>query len=152
MVRDGAALAPLDEVTEAMTALAEVALRRLLAAIVPELALRLGTPVDAAGRPLDLLVLGMGKAGGRELNVSSDLDLIFLYPEAAGPLAPPGTDGATRAPADAQEFFDRLGRRLIAALGDATEDGFVFRVDMRLRPHGDAGPAGGCRWPCSRNT
>src|ERR1043166_8342000 len=74
----------------------------------------------------------MGKLGGAELNVSSDIDLVFIYPE----------DGATAGPKSVanQEFFDRLGRRVIAALADVTADGFVFRVDMRLRPYGDSGP------------
>jgi glutamate-ammonia-ligase adenylyltransferase len=77
------------------------------------------------------MVVGMGKLGGRELNVSSDVDLVFVFPE----------DGATVGPkiVSNQEFFDRLGQRVIAAIGDATPDGFVFRVDMRLRPYGDAG-------------
>jgi glutamate-ammonia-ligase adenylyltransferase len=73
-----------------------------------------------------LTVVGMGKLGGGELNVSSDIDLVFLYPE---------EDEA----GSHLEYFSRLGRRLIAALGERTEDGFVFRVDMRLRPWGDGG-------------
>ena len=72
----------------------------------------------------DLIVVGMGKLGGRELNVSSDIDLVFLYAGAA----------------DAQERHERAGRRLIRLLSETTEDGFVFRVDMRLRPYGDSGP------------
>jgi glutamate-ammonia-ligase adenylyltransferase len=124
LLRDCAGLAPLEEITASMTALAELAVRELLAALAPDLAAGRGAPVDAAGRPQDLLVLAMGKAGSGELNVSSDLDLIFVYGESDG----------------GQEFFDRLGRRLIAALGGHEADGFVFRIDMRLRPHGDAGP------------
>jgi len=139
LMRDAAGLAPLEEVTGAMTALAELAVRELLRAIVPPLAARYGTPLDAEGQPLDLLVLGMGKAGGGELNVSSDLDLIFVCgdvqtlhrADAAAPAA---------GNIDGQEFFDRLGRSLIAALGAVDDIGFVFRVDMRLRPHGDSGP------------
>jgi glutamate-ammonia-ligase adenylyltransferase len=72
----------------------------------------------------------MGKLGGGELNVSSDVDLVFLYPEEGQ------SDGAREGNL---EFFTQLGRRLIAALGEPTEDGFVFRVDMRLRPWGDSG-------------
>ena len=71
-----------------------------------------------------LVVVGMGKLGGRELNVSSDIDLVFLYPGAA----------------EDRERHERAGRRLIRLLSEATEDGFVFRVDMRLRPYGDSGP------------
>ncbi len=125
MIRDCAQIAALEEVMGAMTAFAELAVRASLRAIAPELARRHGVPVDAAGRAQDLMVLAMGKAGARELNVSSDLDLVFVY----------GADGA-----HCQEFFDRLGRRLIAALAEQDSDGFVFRVDMRLRPHGDSGP------------
>ena len=74
----------------------------------------------------------MGKLGGAELNVSSDIDLIFVYPE----------EGETRGPnaISNHEYFTRLGRRLIAALSEFTADGYVFRVDMRLRPYGDSGP------------
>ena len=74
----------------------------------------------------------MGKLGGGELNVSSDVDLVFVYPE----------EGETAGPRSIsnREFFERLGRRVIAALHEVTADGFVFRVDMRLRPYGDAGP------------
>jgi glutamate-ammonia-ligase adenylyltransferase len=78
-----------------------------------------------------LIVVAMGKLGGGELNVSSDVDLVFVYPE----------DGTTTGakPLANQDFFDRLGRRVIAALDEITADGFVFRVDMRLRPYGEAG-------------
>jgi len=89
-----------------------------------------------SGEPQEMIVLGMGKLGGRELNVSSDIDLIFVYPE----------DGETQASAPGQrvlsnhEFFVRLGKKLIAALAEITEDGFTFRVDMALRPNGASGP------------
>jgi glutamate-ammonia-ligase adenylyltransferase len=137
IVRDAAGLAPLAEVTTCVTALAELAVRRLLAAHAAELAALHGLPCAADGAPQDLLVVAMGKGGGAELNVSSDLDLVFVYDQ----------DGATRPPAAGaaraltnHEFFERLGRRLIGALSDVTTDGFVFRIDMRLRPNGEAGP------------
>ncbi len=76
----------------------------------------------------------MGKLGGRELNVSSDIDLIFVYEDDGE------TAGGQRAPLATQEFFTRLGKRLIGALAEVTQDGYVFRVDMRLRPNGDSGP------------
>ncbi|OYW90871.1 MAG: bifunctional glutamine synthetase adenylyltransferase/deadenyltransferase, partial [Pseudomonadales bacterium 32-61-5] len=85
-----------------------------------------------SGRPQHLVVLGMGKLGAHELNLSSDIDLIFGYPEGGE------TVGARRS-LDNQEFFVRLGRRLIKALDAPTVDGFVFRVDMRLRPYGSSG-------------
>lgn len=92
-----------------------------------------GTPCDAEGNPQPMLILGMGKLGGGELNFSSDIDLIFTYPENGE------TQGARRSIANAQ-FFTRLGQRLIKALDQQTYDGFCYRVDMRLRPFGDSGP------------
>ncbi|USH02093.1 bifunctional [glutamate--ammonia ligase]-adenylyl-L-tyrosine phosphorylase/[glutamate--ammonia-ligase] adenylyltransferase [Grimontia kaedaensis] len=92
-----------------------------------------GTPCDADGNAQPMLILGMGKLGGGELNFSSDIDLIFTYPENGE------TQGARRSIANAQ-FFTRLGQRLIKALDQQTYDGFCYRVDMRLRPFGDSGP------------
>ncbi|WP_341501883.1 bifunctional [glutamate--ammonia ligase]-adenylyl-L-tyrosine phosphorylase/[glutamate--ammonia-ligase] adenylyltransferase [Gallaecimonas sp. GXIMD4217] len=92
-----------------------------------------GTPCDAEGRPQPLLVLGMGKLGGGELNFSSDIDLIFTYPRA-------GETRGGRRSYDNQEFFVKLGQKLIQALDQVTTDGFVYRVDMRLRPYGESGP------------
>ena len=92
-----------------------------------------GSPLgEASGKPQELLIIGMGKLGGGELNVSSDIDLIFVYPE----------DGETNGSRKLcnHEFFTRLGRRLINLINEPTDDGFVFRVDMRLRPYGDSGP------------
>ena len=92
-----------------------------------------GTPIgNRSGQPQHLVVLGMGKLGAVELNLSSDIDLIFGFPEGGE------TQGVKR-PLDNQEFFTRLGQRLIKALDPVTVDGFVFRVDMRLRPYGSAG-------------
>lgn len=94
---------------------------------------RFGQPCNDDGTAISINVIGMGKLGGQELNFSSDIDLIFTYP----------TSGSTRGgrrEISNQEFFDKLGQRLIALLNDKTADGFVFRVDMRLRPFGDSGP------------
>lgn len=92
-----------------------------------------GTPIGGeSGQVQPFMVLGMGKLGARELNVSSDIDLIFTYPES----------GATNHPSRSvsnQEFFIKLGQRLIKSLDTTTADGFVFRTDMRLRPHGQSG-------------
>ena len=85
-----------------------------------------------SGQPQQMVVLGMGKLGAVELNLSSDIDLIFAYPEG-------GETVGVKRPLDNQEFFIRLGQRLIKALDPMTVDGFVFRVDMRLRPYGSAG-------------
>ncbi|HDS9358201.1 TPA: bifunctional [glutamate--ammonia ligase]-adenylyl-L-tyrosine phosphorylase/[glutamate--ammonia-ligase] adenylyltransferase [Enterobacter chengduensis] len=92
-----------------------------------------GTPCSEDGVPQPLLILGMGKLGGCELNFSSDIDLIFAWPEK-------GSTRGGRRELDNAQFFTRLGQRLIKALDQPTQDGFVYRVDMRLRPFGDSGP------------
>ncbi|MCX8649198.1 bifunctional [glutamate--ammonia ligase]-adenylyl-L-tyrosine phosphorylase/[glutamate--ammonia-ligase] adenylyltransferase [Gilliamella sp. B2776] len=92
-----------------------------------------GTPYSHQGKRQPLLVLGMGKLGGGELNFSSDIDLIFTYPEH-------GQTQGGRRELDNAVFFTRLGQRLIKVLDNLTEDGFVYRVDMRLRPLGEGGP------------
>lgn len=91
-----------------------------------------GTPMNSLGEVQELLILGMGKLGGRELNFSSDIDLIFTYPDA-------GETTGGRKPIENSKFFTRLGQRLIKALDQITFDGFVYRTDMRLRPFGDSG-------------
>jgi glutamate-ammonia-ligase adenylyltransferase len=96
------------------------------------LAERYGAPRGESGEVQKLIVVGMGKLGGGELNFSSDIDLVFLYPENGE------TDG--RRPIENFEYFTRLGQKLIPCLGNVTADGFVYRVDMRLRPFGDSGP------------
>ncbi|MBF7729861.1 bifunctional [glutamate--ammonia ligase]-adenylyl-L-tyrosine phosphorylase/[glutamate--ammonia-ligase] adenylyltransferase [Pseudomonas sp. N040] len=96
-------------------------------------AAQFGTPIGRrSGEPQHMVILGMGKLGALELNLSSDIDLIFGYPEGGE------TEGVKRS-LDNQEFFIRLGQRLIKALDAITVDGFVFRTDMRLRPYGSAG-------------
>ena len=92
-----------------------------------------GTPIGRhTGTPQHMVILGMGKLGAHELNLSSDIDLIFGYPEGGE------TEGVKRT-LDNQEFFNRLGQRLIKSLDAITVDGFVFRTDMRLRPYGSGG-------------
>ena len=92
-----------------------------------------GTPLGRrSGAAQQMVILGMGKLGAHELNLSSDIDLIFGFPEAGE------TEGAKRS-LDNQEFFTRLGQKLIKALDAITVDGFVFRTDMRLRPYGSSG-------------
>ena len=132
VARDLAGLAPLAEVTECMTLIAELAVRKAVEVLGGGLVARYGTPRAADGSAQELIVIGMGKLGGRELNVSSDIDLIFVFPEDGE------TDGAKSI--SNFEFFTRLGRGLINAIADVTEDSRVFRVDMRLRPNGDSGP------------
>ncbi|EPZ15092.1 glutamine-synthetase adenylyltransferase [Thauera terpenica 58Eu] len=131
IVRDLSCAAPLAEVTETMTVLAEVSLRHAHAVLRAALVERYGLPLSPTGWEQELLVIGMGKLGGRELNVSSDIDLIFIYPE-------DGDTGGKKVISN-YEFFERLGKQLIQALNEVTEHGQVFRVDMRLRPNGDSG-------------
>jgi len=133
IVRDLGGLADLAEVTTTVTALADVAIDAACTHLDASLREQYGTPIGQESKTEQrLMVVGMGKLGGRELNVSSDIDLVFLY----------GENGETTGPrvVDNAEYFTRLARRLIAALGEITADGFVFRVDMRLRPYGDSGP------------
>ncbi|MDX9884357.1 bifunctional [glutamate--ammonia ligase]-adenylyl-L-tyrosine phosphorylase/[glutamate--ammonia-ligase] adenylyltransferase [Thauera sp.] len=132
IVRDLACNAELSEVTETMTVLAEVSIRHAHDVLRAALVERYGQPLSPTGWEQELLVVGMGKLGGRELNVSSDIDLIFIYPE-------DGDTGGKKVISN-YEFFERLGKQLIQALNDVTEHGQVFRVDMRLRPNGDSGP------------
>ena len=93
---------------------------------------RFGRVTGDSGRPVPLVILAMGKLGGRELNFSSDVDLIFLHPEN-------GTSDGDRELA-AHQYFTRLSRLIVGFLDEVTEDGFVYRVDTRLRPFGDSGP------------
>jgi glutamate-ammonia-ligase adenylyltransferase len=128
--RDLAGWAPLGEVLADLTRLADACISRALAKLG-------GSALQQAGgraRKLtpSLVVLGMGKLGAGELNFSSDIDLIFAYP--------PGRAGWPGGLPEPEAFYLQLGRQLIRALGDRTEHGFVFRVDMRLRPYGDSGP------------
>jgi glutamate-ammonia-ligase adenylyltransferase len=133
IMRDLNGLADLDEVMQSMTALAELCVQRAHACLTTTMHAQFGAPIAMAGTVTqDLLVIAMGKLGGGELNVSSDIDLIFVYPE----------DGETAGPRRLgnHEYFTRLGRRLISMISEHTADGYVFRVDMRLRPYGESGP------------
>ncbi|MDN4052951.1 bifunctional [glutamate--ammonia ligase]-adenylyl-L-tyrosine phosphorylase/[glutamate--ammonia-ligase] adenylyltransferase [Massilia sp. YIM B02763] len=134
--RDLEGKADLDEVVTAMSRFADFAVQSHLAELMAELTAAHGVPVgEESGRPQQMMVLAMGKHGGGELNVSSDIDLIFVYPEDGETQAGPGQKSLSN-----HEFFVRLGRKLIAALSEITEDGFTFRVDMALRPNGKSGP------------
>ena len=136
--RDLAGQADLAEVMATYSTLAEVCIAAALDFHHAELAARHGEPRDENGSPQRMVVVGMGKLGGFELNVSSDIDLIYLYPE-EGETAADDPSASIR-PLSNHEFFIRLGRKLAAALGENTADGYVFRVDLRLRPWGESGP------------
>ncbi len=131
--RDIAGWAELAETTRDLSYMAEACIDTALSNLYQWQKEEWGTPVDEEGKPQQLVVLGMGKLGAWELNVSSDIDLIFTYPE-EGEVK----DGPK--PLTNSEFFSRLGKKLIQSLDQQTEDGFVFRVDMRLRPFGKGGP------------
>jgi glutamate-ammonia-ligase adenylyltransferase len=131
MLRDLTRRANLAEVCTTMTSLADTAIASALRVHAAELDAVHGPPIgDDTGTAQELIVVGMGKLGGGELNVSSDIDLVFVYPE-EGDTAGPRTISN-------REYFDKLGRRLVAALNDVTADGYVFRVDMRLRPYSES--------------
>ena len=135
LLRDLSGRAPLAEVVASMSDLAELSLGYALEHLCVWQEAQHGTPM-ANGKRQELIVVGMGKLGGRELNVSSDIDLIFVYPEEGETVC----ERAGQRPLSNHEYFTRLARKLINALADITEDGQVFRVDMRLRPNGDSGP------------
>jgi glutamate-ammonia-ligase adenylyltransferase len=124
--------APLAAVTSAMTALAETTLEAALAQARRDTDARHGMPRNRAGAAIDFWIVGMGKLGARELNVSSDIDLVYAYEDEGQ------TDGEE--PVSAHEYFAKVARQLYALIGDVTEEGFVFRVDLALRPNGTSGP------------
>jgi glutamate-ammonia-ligase adenylyltransferase len=130
--RDIAGIAAVTETLLAVSDLADAAVRAAVAAAEMQLKPIFGTPHHSNTDSAPFIVLGMGKLGGRELNFSSDIDLVFLFCEA----------GETSGPriVDNEEYFNRLGREIIRLLDEQNADGFVFRVDMRLRPFGESGP------------
>lgn len=124
-------------VTKAMTALAELALDQACLQVRNELNARHGAPQGPQGEDVPLWIIGMGKFGARELNVSSDIDLIYVYEQ----------EGETQGLADGRgrisnhEYFGKAVKAIYNLIGETTEHGFVFRVDLALRPHGNSGPA-----------
>ena len=133
--RDMNRLADLEETTRDLSLLAEASIQQALAFHHQQLANIYGRPmatVNGVAIEQNMLVLAMGKLGARELNLSSDIDLIFCYPCR-------GETDHKQKPLDNGEFFTRVARKLIQSLDQITVDGFVFRVDMRLRPYGESG-------------
>ncbi|MBV6415614.1 MAG: Bifunctional glutamine synthetase adenylyltransferase/adenylyl-removing enzyme [Steroidobacteraceae bacterium] len=130
--RDLAGWADLEGTLAELSAFADAAVACACRFAAQALAGRFGTPRNAEGAAQPLVVVGMGKLGGGELNFSSDIDLVFLYPEYGE------TDGERRIANE--EYFTRLGQMIIRLLDARTDEGFVFRIDMRLRPFGDSGP------------
>ena len=134
---DCEARAPLGDITRAVTELAELALDHACRHAREELDSRHGAPLGPQGQPVQLWIIGMGKLGARELNVSSDIDLIYVY-EHDGDTA--GIEGG-RGRISNHEYFARAVKAIYSLVGDTTEHGFVFRVDLALRPNGNSGPA-----------
>src|SRR5690606_6617496 len=133
MVRDVNGMAPLQEIVSAMSTLADIAVAEAYRSVATSLADIHGMPLDpSTGKPQELLIVGMGKLGGKELNVSSDIDLIMLY----------GEEGETtgRRKISHHEFYGRVTQRMMPVLSEMDGDGQVFRTDLRLRPDGDSGP------------
>lgn len=130
--RDLTGLASLDETLESLTLLADLCIQHAVERHYHWLSEKHGVPRSASGQQQFMVILGMGKLGARELNLSSDIDLIYTYPERGV------TDGSRSI--DNETFFNRLAQKLTQALNSQTPDGFVFRVDTRLRPYGESGP------------
>lgn len=128
--------ADLNEVVTVMSNFADFAIRTALAELTRDMQAKFGVPIsNENGEIQELIVLGMGKLGGAELNISSDIDLIFVYAEDGETQTVEGQKSLSN-----HEFFSRLGKKLISALSEVGEDGFTFRVDMALRPNGASGP------------
>ena len=133
MVRDLGGLASLEEVVGMMSTLADRCIEQAYRSVMHEMVAIHGQPRDSAtGRPQEMLMIGMGKLGGAELNVSSDIDLVMLYDE----------EGETQGPRPLSyhEFYGRLTQRMMPVLSELDAHGQVFRTDLRLRPDGDSGP------------
>jgi glutamate-ammonia-ligase adenylyltransferase len=128
--------APLGVITRSMTELAEFALDVACESAQVELDAQHGPPLGPEGRRAELWIVGMGKLGARELNVSSDIDLVYVYDQ----------DGETQGRADGRghisnhEYFAKVVKSIYGLIGDTTEHGFVFRLDLALRPNGNSGP------------
>ena len=125
-------LASVEFVFQALSDLAEAIILQARDWLYQRCCAEYGVPMNSLNEPQELLILGMGKLGGRELNFSSDIDLIFVYPDA-------GETVGGRKAVENSKFFTRLGQRLIRALDEVTAEGFAYRTDMRLRPFGDSG-------------
>jgi len=130
--RDLEELAPVDEILADLSTLADVCLQAAVNFHTQVHEEKHGTPRNPEGEPQEIIVIGLGKLGGCELNLSSDIDIIFCYPDQ-------GVCDGRRGLAN-EQFFTRLARSIIRSLSEITSDGFCFRVDTRLRPFGDSGP------------
>lgn len=133
LVRDINRDATLEEITGAMTRLADISVEQAYRSVMADMVAVHGVPIDPeSGLPQEMIIIGMGKLGGGELNVSSDIDLVMLY----------GEEGETGGPRKLShhEFYGRLTRKMMPLISEIDADGQVFRTDLRLRPDGDSGP------------
>ncbi|MFM7332460.1 MAG: bifunctional [glutamate--ammonia ligase]-adenylyl-L-tyrosine phosphorylase/[glutamate--ammonia-ligase] adenylyltransferase [Brachymonas sp.] len=130
--------ADLATITGCITELAELSLQLALKEVHAQICELHGAPSDSQGQPSELWILGMGKLGARELNVSSDIDLIFVFSQDGQTT---GLGDGARGSVSNQEFFQKVVRGVCQLLADVSEHGFVFRVDLALRPHGNSGPS-----------
>jgi len=130
--REVSATATLDETLSSLSNLADGLLDAASGFAERRVQERYGIVQGDDGEPVSLVILGMGKLGGKELNFSSDVDLIFLFPS--------GRESDGQKSVSAQEYFTRVSRYIVALLDEVTADGFAFRIDTRLRPFGDSGP------------
>jgi glutamate-ammonia-ligase adenylyltransferase len=127
-----AGVSRVEDELEALSALADLLLAAAAGYVAKRMRERFGVVRDPRGGEVPIVILGMGKLGGYELNFSSDIDIIFLYPG--------GADSDGDRELSAVEYFTRMSRQIVALLDEVTSDGFVFRIDTRLRPFGDSGP------------
>jgi [glutamine synthetase] adenylyltransferase / [glutamine synthetase]-adenylyl-L-tyrosine phosphorylase len=128
-------------VTRAMTELAELALDAAMQEAQAMLDAQYGQPLAPDGSRAQMWVVGMGKLGARELNVSSDIDLIYVYDHDGQTAGRTGEGSAQRGVISNHEYFAHQVKAIYALIGETTEHGFVFRLDLALRPHGGSGPA-----------
>jgi glutamate-ammonia-ligase adenylyltransferase len=143
--RDLARLAPTIEIINEISNVADVCLSAVLRLCLRQCTARFGTPFeqDADGnwRETKFCVLGMGKLGGQELNYSSDVDVLFVYSDEGGVFKePPRRNKPAKPVLTNHQFFTRVAEAFVAEIGKLTEDGMLSRIDLRLRPEGDAGP------------
>jgi glutamate-ammonia-ligase adenylyltransferase len=131
--RDLAFFAGLSETGRDLSGFADACIDEAISRLYRNIRNEFGTPVNSSGKIQKPVVIGMGKLGAYELNFSSDVDLVFAYPEE-------GKTKGVKTAIENEEFFVRLFRRLINIIGSADYDGMVFRVDLRLRPYGESGP------------
>ncbi len=137
--RDILGAAPLEITVSELSHLADAVMEATLALAWGECRAKYGIPMEETpdGRnPAAFAVIGMGKLGGRELNYSSDIDVMFVYSAEGEVLAPK----RKKTPMTAHEFFNRLSEQIIEIIGAKTKEGYVFRIDLRLRPEGETGP------------